>query len=302
MGVGVLRSDRGVEAAKPGWRRARKIAFYAVIAILLVGIGLFWKLNLFWLLAWLPADFLERFYASQLEFDHVTGPFGPHIVHYLALSASHVIVIFGLALQLRRPWTKVAPMWQSAGALFLSVLTLPFVFVSVGPSHVPPAVFAIMALVLAAALLHPGNPVRKPPMPADRLMTGLCAIVAVPAAVLVISQLQLELTGVPADPHWQGLHYNIMAEFGLHALLLGLIGASALSGWRYSAWSASFMVALLGMGFIVYPDLLGSHGPVWGAAIILWAVLYLTAGETRYRRQQQSIPSDGASAESTVSR
>jgi hypothetical protein len=244
----------------------------------------FWKVNLFWMLAWLPEDFLERVYASQLEFDHVTGPFGPHIVHYLTLSASHVIVLFGLALQLRRPWTKVALIWQSAGALFLSVLTLPFVLMSGGLSQAPPPVFAVMALVFAAALLHPGNPVQIPPKPANRLMTGLWMIAVIPAAVLVVSQLQLQLSGVPADPHWHGLHYNFMAEYGLHVLLVGLLGASALSGWRHSAWSASFMVGLFGAGSIVYPDLSGSQGPVWGIAMVVWAVLYLLAAESRHRR------------------
>ena len=146
-------------------------------------------------------------------------------------------------------------------------------------------------MVVAAALLHPANPLRKPPKPANQLMGGLWAIAAIPAVLLTISQIRLELNGVAADPHWQGLHYNIMAEFGLHVVLAGLLGASALSGWRYSAWTVSFMVALLGMGFIVYPDLSGSQGPGWGVAMIAWAVLYLTAGETRHRRQDVSARS-----------
>ncbi|MGH2656554.1 MAG: hypothetical protein ACRDIZ_07645 [Actinomycetota bacterium] len=275
-----------------GWGRARRITFYAVIALLLANIGgLFWKVNLFWFFAWLPEDFLERLYASQLEFDRIGGSFAPHVVHYLALSASHVMVLFGLALQLRRPRTRVAPIWQAAGGLFLSILTLPLALVSVGPSQIPPAVLPAMALVVTAALLHPGNPVRKPPKPADPLMTGLWAIAVIPAALLTIAQVRLELNGVSADPHWRGLHYHIMAEYGVHVVLVGLLGASALSGWRYSAWSASFMVALLGVGFIVYPDLSGSQGTGWGVAMITWAVLYFTAGEVRHQREGVSIPS-----------
>jgi hypothetical protein len=284
--------DPDLGSTASGWGRARRIAFYAVIALLLANIGgLFWKVNLFWLFAWLPGDFLERLYASQLEFDRIGGPFAPHVVHYLALSASHVMVLVGLALQLRRPWTKVAPIWQAAGGLFLSILTLPLVLVSVGPSQISPAVLLVMALAVTAALLHPGNPVRKPPKPADPLMTGLWAIAVIPATLLTIAQVRLELNGVAADPHWQGLHYNIMAEYGMYIVLVGLLGASALSGWRYSAWSASFMVALLGVGLIVYPDLTGSQGPGWGVAMIIWAVLYFTAGEVRHQRQDVSVPS-----------
>lgn len=201
------------------------------------------------------------------------------------------MVLVGLALQLRRPWTKVAPIWQAAGGLFLSILTLPLVLVSVGPSQISPAVLLVMALAVTAALLHPGNPVRKPPKPADPLMTGLWAIAVIPATLHTIAQVRLELNGIAADPHWQGLHYNIMAEYGMYIVLVGLLGASALSGWRYSAWSASFMVALLGVGFIVYPDLTGSQGPGWGVAMIIWAVLFFTAGEVRHQRQDVSVPS-----------
>ena len=286
MSTDAVNSERGLGATESAWGRSRRIAFYAATAVPLVSIGLlFWKVNLFWIFAWLPGDFLEPFYASQLELDHVVGPFVPHINHYLALSASHVMVLVGLALQLMRPRTNVAAVWQGAGGLFLSVLTLPFVLVSVGPSHIPPPVFAVMALVFASALLHPANPLRKPPKPADQLMTGLWAVAAIPAFLLTISQIRLELNGVAADPHWQGLHYNFMAEFGLYVVLAGLLGASALSGWRYSTWTVSFMVAVLGMGFMVYPDLPGSQGLGWGVAMIVWAVLYLAAGETRHRRQ-----------------
>lgn len=296
-----VNSERGLEATESAWGGSRRIAFYAAIAVPLVSIGLlFWKVNLFWILAWLPGDFLEGFYASQLEFDHVVGPFVPHIIHYLALSASHVMVLVGLALQLTRPRTNVAAVWQTAGGLFLSVLTLPFVLVSVGPSHLPLPILVVIALVVAAGLLHPANPVRKLPRPADQIMTGLWAIAAIPAFLLTISQIRLELNGVPADPHWQGLHYNFMAEFGLHVVLAGLLGASALSGWRYSAWTASFMVALLGMGFTVYPDLPGSQGPGWGVAMIVWAVLYLAVGEMRRRREDVSARSYRPAAQPTA--
>ena len=271
----------------PSWGTRRKAAFYSIVILLVVAMSVaFWKLNLFPVFAWLPGDVLERLYASQLAFDRVEGSFAPHIIHYLGLSAGHVMVLFGLALQLRRPWTKVAPIWQASGGLALSVLTLPFVVVSVGSGSISPAILAVIALVIAAALFHPSTPFRQLPAPADRLMTGLWAVVLIPAAVLTVSQLRLELVGVEGDPHWQGLHYNIMAEFGLHVILVGLLGASALHGWRYSAWSASFMIGLLGVGFIVYPDHAGSQGSAWGIAMVVWAALYLAAAERRHRRRR----------------
>ena len=276
----------GVEG-KPRWGTARKAVFYSIVILLVVAMTVvFWKLNVFPVLAWLPEDVQERLYASQLEFDRVDGAFAPHIIHYLALSASHVMVLFGLALQLRQPWTRTAPIWQASGGLTLSVLTLPFAIFSVGPEALLLPVLAVIALIITVAVFHPSTPIRQLPKPADRLTTGLWAVALIPAVVLTISQLRLELTGVAADPHQQGLHYNIMAEYGLHVMLVGLLGASALSGWRYSAWSATFMVGLLGAGFIVYPDYPGSQGVPWGIAMVIWAALYLVAAETRHRRNR----------------
>jgi hypothetical protein len=285
MRTGTTTSHPGVEG-KPSWGAARKVAFHSIVILLLVGMNVvFWKLHLFPFLAWLPEDVLERVYASQLEFDGVEGAFAPHVIHYLALSATHVMVLFGLVLQLRQPWTKTAPIWQASVGLTISLLTLPFVVFSVGSEAVPPPVLAVIALIIAALVLHPSTPIRHRPKPADRLMTGLWVVALIPAAVLTVSQLQLELSGVPADPHWQGLHYHIMAEYGLHVILVGLLGATALTGWRYSAWTTSFMVGLLGVGFIVYPNHSGSQGSGWGIAMVIWAALYLVAAERRRRNR-----------------
>jgi len=283
-------SDRGV-GGRPSWGRGRMAVFYSIVILLLVGMNVaFWKLHLFPVLAWMPEDFLERFYSDFWSSAGVDGAFTPHIIHLLALSASHVMVLFGLALQLRRPWTKTAPMWQAAGGLVLSVLTFPFVFFSVGTEAFPPAVLVVIALVIAAAVAHPSTPISRLPTPANRLMTGLWAVAALPAAFLTVAQLQLQLTGVTADPHWQGVHYNFMAEYGLHVILVGLLGASVLSGWRYSAWSASFMVGLLGAGFVVYPNHPGSQGLAWGIPMLIWSVLYLMAAETRHRQYRDADP------------
>jgi hypothetical protein len=181
------------------------------------------------------------------------------------------------------------------------VLTLPFAIFSVGTEALLLPVLVVIALIITVAVFHPSTPIRQLPTPADRLMTGLWVAALIPAAFLTVSQLQLELAGVAADPHQQGLHYNIMAEYGLHVMLVGLLGASALSGWRYSAWSVSFMVGLLGAGFIVYPDHPGSQGVAWGIAMVIWAGLYLAAAESRNRRngvvQPATIQHAGGSIE-----
>jgi hypothetical protein len=57
------------------------------------------------------------------------------------------------------------------------------------------------------------------------------------------------------------------------------------------------MVALLGVGFIVYPDLAGSQGTGLGVAMIIWAVLYFTACEVRHRREAVLVASRRPSRE-----
>ncbi len=267
--------------ATESWRGWRRSVFYAIVTVLLVGVGIvFWKVNLFPILAWLPEEFLNDFYASQLEFDHIThGDFGPHVIHYLAISATHWSLMIGLALQYRNPLSKVAPMWQVTGGMTVVTLTYPFADVS----RIPPPVFAIIALAVVAGLLHPARIFKTAPKFRDRPMWGLALAAAVPVVFMIVDQLGLQASGVEADPHWQGLHYNFMGEFGLIFLLVLTLGASSLPGWRYSVWTGTFLAALMGMGFVVYPDMSSSQGLLWGLALVGFAGLWITLGERRYR-------------------
>ena len=267
--------------ATESWRGWRRNVFYAIVTVLLVGVGIvFWKVNLFPILAWLPEEFLNGFYASQLEFDHIThGDFGPHVIHYLAISATHWSLMIGLALQYRNPLSKVAPMWQVTGGMTVVTLTYPFADVS----RIPPPVFAIIALAVVAGLLHPGRIFRTAPRFPDKAMLGLGLAAAIPIVFLIVDQLGLQASGVDADPHWQGLHYNFMGEFGLVFLLVLALGASSLPGWRYSVWTGGFLAALMGMGFVVYPDMSSSQGLIWGLALVGFAALWVKLGQRRYR-------------------
>ena len=149
MAGGRVDSDRSTSAT---WSTPRKVAFYSVIAVMLVGINAaFWRVHLFPLLAWFPDDFLNRFYTPQLELDGISvGDFAQHRIHYLAISANHWgAVLIPLLLLFRNPITKVAPMWQVTGGLLVGTLTFPFGDVS----RIPPPVFAVI----------PGSSRRAPP-------------------------------------------------------------------------------------------------------------------------------------------
>lgn len=266
------------------WSRLRKVAFYSVIVVLLVGInGAFWRVNLFPLLAWFPDDFLNSFYLPQLEFDGISvGDFAQHRIHYLAISASHWgSALIPLILLLRNPVKKVAPMWQLTGGLLVGTLTYPFGDVS----RIPPPVFVVITLAVVAGLLHPANIFRTAPRIGDKGMAAICAVAAIPLIMLVVDGVQLQGSAGSADPHWQGLHYQFMGEYGLVSLLLLILGASSLPGWRYSVWSASVVIGLMGAGFVAFPDYPSSEGAVWGLAMVAFAIAYTLMGERRYRKQ-----------------
>lgn len=265
----------------PNWGRWRRITFYSIILVLLLGVGVtFWKVNLFPILAWFPDEVLNEFYASQLHFDHITsGEFAPHTIHYLAIAATHWSFMIGLMLQFKDPMSRVAPMWQVTGGIGLVTVTYPFADIS----RIPPPVFAIIGLALVAGFLHPSNMFKRRPGPWDKKMSSLAVLAAIPTVLLIVSQVGLQASGVEADPHWQGLHYNFMGEYGIVLLLVLALGASSLPGWRYSVWTATFLSALLGVGFVTHPQSSSSQGSLWGLAMVGLAVVWLVLGEKRHR-------------------
>lgn len=272
------------------WSTRRKVAFYSVIAVMLVGINVaFWRVHLFPLLAWFPDDFLNRFYMPQLELDGISvGDFAQHRIHYLVISANHWgIALIPLLLLLRNPITKVAPIWQVTGGLLVGTLTYPFGDVS----RIPPPAFAVIALALVAGLLHPANMFRTVPRLGDKRRGAMGVVAAIPLIMLVVDNVQLQGIGISPDPHWQGLHYQFMAEYGLVLLLLLALGASSLPGRRYSVWCASFMIGLVGAGFLAFPDHPSSVGAVWGIMMIAFATVYTLIGERRHRKRSPALVS-----------
>jgi hypothetical protein len=190
--------------------------------------------------------------------------------------------MIGLALQFRNPMSKVAPMWQVTGGMTVVMLTYPFADVS----RIPPPVFAIIGLAVVAGLLHPARIFKTAPRFRDRPMLVVAIAAAIPIAIMIFDQLGLQASGVEADPHWQGLHYNFMGEYGLVLLLVLALGASSLPGWRYSVWTAAFLSTIMGAGFVVYPGMTSSKGVVSGLLMNCFGLVWLFLGERRHLRTQ----------------
>jgi hypothetical protein len=263
--------------------RVRRVAFVAVAAFLTAGlVTKFWKVNLFPLLVWLPDDVINHFYGYAL------AEMSIHRIHYLALALSHLLVTIGVAIQLWRPTRWVAPMWQASGATGLSVLLL--VVVRPPLQGVPPFVFVVLVVVILMGFVHPDSALRRLPRPHDRPMTLLWLLMVVPTLVYTIQHIGLQVSGSAGDPHWSNGHYQMVAEYGLHLVLVGLLGASALRGWRVTGWCAASMAGVMGAAFIVFPDSQSSGGVGWGLGLLAWAVAYATATERRARENRAAEP------------
>ncbi len=121
-------------------------------------------------------------------------------------------------------------------------------------------------------------------------MTLLWLLMVVPILVYTIHHIGLQVSGSPGDPHWSNAHYQIVAEYGLHLVLVGLLGASALRGWRVTAWCAASMAGVMGAAFIVFPDSRSSGGVGWGLGLLTWAISYAIATERRARETRAAEP------------
>ena len=168
-------------------------------------------------------------------------------------------------------------MWQVSG-FFGAAIVLNLV---IGPTseQVPPQLWIIFGLGVLAGVLHPTSPLLRVPKPADRGLLVLTAVVAVPVVFYVLDQVGLQISGVEADPHWAGSHYQFVGEFGIHLIFLGLVSSTAFTGRRVTAWMAGISALLMGTASIVYPDQTSSLGIVWGAALAVWGLAFIITWE-----------------------
>ena len=249
----------------------RRIAFYVVAGLLVLALAIQWWVVLTPAVVWLPDGFVNDFFSSRVD------DFSIHRIHRLALALSHVVVLIGLALQFRRPETKEAPMWQASG-FFGAAIVLNLV---IGPTseQVPPPLWIIFGLGVLAGVLHPTSPLLRVPQPTDRRLLALTAVVAVPVVFYVFDQVGSQISGVEADPHWAGSHYQFAGEFGIHLILLAVVSSTAFTGRRVTAWMAGLSALSMGAASVVFPDQTSSLGIVWGAALAAWGLAFIVTSE-----------------------
>ncbi len=186
-------------------------------------------------------------------------------------------------------------MWQ-VSAFFVMAIVLNLI---IGPTseQLPPPIWIIIGLGVLAGVLHPTSPILRLPKVASTRLLALTVALAVPMLFYVFDHVGLQLNGVATDPHWEGSHYQFVAEFGLQLILLGIVTSSAFTGRRITAWLTGLAAIVMGLASVVFPDQTSSLGIGWGLALVVWGLVFIVAGESESRA---TGPSDSGRVRATL--
>lgn len=251
-------------------RRMRRIAFFAVVGLLAAAIAIQWWVVTTPALVWLPDGFVNNFFGSKVN------DFAVHRIHRLASGISVDVVLVGLLMQFRRPEGNQASMWQ-VSAYFTMAIVLNLI-IQPTSEQVPPPLWIIFVLGVLAGLLHPSSPLRRIPKLTDMRLLALTAVMAVPMLGYAFHHVSLQIHGLPSDPHWAGSHYQFIAEFAFHLILLGLVSATDFSGRTVTVWLTGISALLMGVAWVMFPDHTSSLGVGWGLLLAVWGIVFIAMG------------------------
>lgn len=246
-----------------------------------------------------------------------------HRVHDVSFGTLFAMSFAGLVAQLRSAWNKVAPMQQVAIPIYLLILfeiivrgpsaeSMPLYLMfglpplviallhparrevfqpTVRPSRalltmvvvaaVPLLIFAVgefRAGLVGVALSEGTEFAELSRLEQDPNATEEQFEAAFREAVEV-AQLTPEETELVEHPfHWPG-----MAAVSVAIVLVGLLAALRIRGWRVSAWTAGLALAYYGLVSVLTPADVSSGGYLWGGLAIAWGVVFVVLAEREAR-------------------
>lgn len=246
-----------------------------------------------------------------------------HRVHDVSFGAIFAISLVGVLAQLRSAWHKVAPMQQVAIPIYLLILAeiivsgpspdmvplyllfgLPPILIAllhparrevfrpkVRPSPVLLAmvvVAAIPLLVFAVGQFRAGlegvaiadgpefaelRSLEEDPNSTEEQFQG-----AFDEGVAAAQLSPEEVVLVEHFFHWAG-----MAAVALAIILVGLLAALRIRGWRVTAWTAGLALAYYGLVSVLTSADASSGGYPWGGLAIAWGVVFVFLAEREAR-------------------
>lgn len=203
----------------------------------------------------------------------VGAELGIHRLHVMGIAAVVAAYLLGMVVQVYRPTERVATMWGAF--ITIAIVTAGTLAYGVGrPEEVVPF-FVLTALALLA---HPaGKGILCRGASFSPALLALVAVAAVPVVAYAISQLTF--TTSTMDPHAVEGHYVMMVGLVVAPLAYGTAAALGFVGWRLAAWLAALPMAYFGLLSATFPAQAGSVGLAWGAASVLWAVVFVAVTE-----------------------
>ncbi|MEN8238218.1 MAG: hypothetical protein ABFR53_03340 [Actinomycetota bacterium] len=253
------------EATTGSQSKARHRAFRILAAILTVAFLALFVFGLFEVvLMWLPDEVLlsviDDLTAADLEF---------HRAHFLSIGIVAWALVPALAVQLRKPERRVAPMLQLTVIVVVSSVVFGLSG-TLGDWLVEEA--AILVPVLLLAWLHPRarDLINRPAF--DRGMVTLAAVAALPWLAFSIDNARLQITGIAGDPRPEEELWAAAAMMGVAIAACAIIGSSDRAGWPLPAWTAAAGSVIFGLHSLVYRDAASTLPIVWAVLAIVWGV------------------------------
>ena len=283
------------------WSGGRKVAF----AILAAAYGL---------LLVSPLSLLPYAVIGWL----LTGNGTSHRVHEVSIGVIFLISLIGVLAQVRSTAAKVAPMQQVAVPILVLII-IELLVNGIGPdTGFLFLLFGVSPILLA--ILHPSRrQVFKPtPRPSRALLT-MAVLLAIPALIFAVAQIragveaaelgapvfaQLEIAddatpaefeqaisdifddlGVPEEQRetiQHSGHWSAMAAFAIGLVILAVLVAIRVVGFRVTAWSVGAAVAYYGIVSLATPDDASSAG-LGGILCLLWGAVFIAFAERETR-------------------
>jgi hypothetical protein len=247
------------------WSKGRRISFYTAVVLSLASVAITGPVLTLPVTAWLPETALDAMF-SDVQLEAIGGVIAPHRIHAVGAGLFFWLTVVAMIALIRRPERKAAPLWASAATM---VVLVPLDWTQ--GFNLEDLTFALP--VLAVLALHPR---RRPEKVAWRSGPAMAGVpFAAVAAVYAFQQTLAQITGSPADSHVADGHYAVMAALAVGIGVSALLGVTDFPGQVISAWATGLAALALGTVFIGYPHLASSAGVGGGAAIVVWAIIYL---------------------------
>jgi len=203
-----------------------------------------------------------------------------HRLHNVAFTALYGVLL-GVALLAcaARPETRVSAFFVAAASGIAGAIA------GLASSDFISGIwFTAPISIVVLWLLHPSRRQLLRPSGFDVPTAVLSLLALAPAIAFLLTQSELQRTGVESDPHWEFHHYSGMAAAALALPLCGLAASLRESGRRLGAWLVGLSGVLIGGGSLVLSDYAGSFDALWAWLAVAWGVAVIALAERGARR------------------